>query len=166
MNEILKFYKILKLIKICARTCDMTIRSYLGNQNSTLGSVVPLAYFLISHMWWEQSSFMNIILDAVADCSGQTLDFFYSQRLLFPSFLFFSSIIFALGLKEPSSVSAGLKPLMNWCLYAWECSVKVFTSFCESTIRRTEKKITPPVSLPPFCSPLALPFPLPSSCHT
>ena len=83
---------------------------------------------------------MNIILDAVADCSGQTLDFFYSQRLLFPSFLFFSSIIFALGLKEPSSVSAGLKPLMNWCLYAWECSVKVFTSFCESTIRRTEKK--------------------------
>ena len=28
------------------------------------------------------------------------------------------------------------------------------------------KKITPPVSLPPFCSPLALPFPLPSSCHT
>ena len=28
------------------------------------------------------------------------------------------------------------------------------------------KMFTPPVSLLPFCSPLALPFPLPSSCHT
>ena len=33
------------LIKICLRTCDMTLRSYFGNQNSTLGSVVPLAMF-------------------------------------------------------------------------------------------------------------------------
>ena len=33
------------LIKICLRTCDMTYRSYFGNQNSTLGSVVPLAMF-------------------------------------------------------------------------------------------------------------------------
>ena len=33
------------LIKICARACDKTLRSYLGKQNSTLGSVVPLAMF-------------------------------------------------------------------------------------------------------------------------
>ena len=33
------------LIKICVRTCDMTSRSYFGKQNSTLGSVVPLAMF-------------------------------------------------------------------------------------------------------------------------
>ena len=33
------------LIKICLRTCDMTYRSYFGDQNSTLGSVVPLAMF-------------------------------------------------------------------------------------------------------------------------
>ena len=110
----------------------MTIRSYFGKQNSTLRSVVPLAYFLFSHMWWKQSSFMNIIIDAVADCSGQTLNFFYSQRLLFPSFLFFSSIIFALGLKEPSSVSAGLKPLMNWCLYAWKCTMMIFQSYMDT----------------------------------
>ena len=28
-----------------AFTCDMTLRSYFGNQNSTLGSVVPLVIF-------------------------------------------------------------------------------------------------------------------------
>ena len=28
-----------------AFACDMTLRSYFGNQNSTLGSVVPLAMF-------------------------------------------------------------------------------------------------------------------------
>ena len=33
------------LIKICVRSCDMTQRSYFGKQNSTLGSVVPLAMF-------------------------------------------------------------------------------------------------------------------------
>ena len=31
------------LIKICVRICDMTSRNYFGKQNSTLGSVVPLA---------------------------------------------------------------------------------------------------------------------------
>ena len=33
------------LIKICVRTFEMTSRSYFGKQNSTLGSVVPLAMF-------------------------------------------------------------------------------------------------------------------------
>ena len=36
------------LIKICVRICDMTSRNYFGKQNSTLGSVVPLA------MFWEK----------------------------------------------------------------------------------------------------------------
>ena len=36
---------LINLIKICLRTCDMTLRSYFGNQNSTLGFVVPLAMF-------------------------------------------------------------------------------------------------------------------------
>ena len=36
------------LINICLRTCDMTQRSYFGKQNSTLGSVVPLAMFVLS----------------------------------------------------------------------------------------------------------------------
>ena len=35
------------VIKICLRACDMTLRSYFGEQNSTLGSVVPLAMFLL-----------------------------------------------------------------------------------------------------------------------
>ena len=34
------------LIKICLRICDMSLRSYFGKQNSTLGSVVPLAMLL------------------------------------------------------------------------------------------------------------------------
>ena len=34
------------LIKICVRICDMTSRNYFGKQNSTLGSVVPLAMLL------------------------------------------------------------------------------------------------------------------------
>ena len=34
------------LIRICVRTCDITLRSYFGKQNSTLGSVVPLAMFV------------------------------------------------------------------------------------------------------------------------
>ena len=34
------------LIKICVRICDMTSRNYFGKQNSTLGSVVPLAIFI------------------------------------------------------------------------------------------------------------------------
>ena len=38
------------LIKICVWTCDMTKRSYFGNQNSTLGSVVPLAMFHLSFL--------------------------------------------------------------------------------------------------------------------
>ena len=33
------------LMKICVRICDMTSRRYFGKQNSTLGSVVPLAMF-------------------------------------------------------------------------------------------------------------------------
>ena len=33
------------LIKIRVRTSDLTLRSYFGKQNSTLGSVVPLAMF-------------------------------------------------------------------------------------------------------------------------
>ena len=33
------------LIKICLRTCDVIKKSYFGKQNSTLGSVVPLAMF-------------------------------------------------------------------------------------------------------------------------
>ena len=37
------------LLKICVWTCDMTSRSYFGKQNSTLGSVVPLAMFLLSN---------------------------------------------------------------------------------------------------------------------
>ena len=36
------------LIKICVWTCDMTLRSYFGKMNSTLGSVVPLAMFFSS----------------------------------------------------------------------------------------------------------------------
>ena len=39
------------MIKICLRTCDMTSRSYFGKQNSTLGSVVPLAMFLRLHTY-------------------------------------------------------------------------------------------------------------------
>ena len=35
------------LIKICVWTCDMTSRSYFGKMNSTFGSVVPLAMFII-----------------------------------------------------------------------------------------------------------------------
>ena len=34
------------LIKICVRTSDITLRIYFGKQNSTLGSIVPLAMFL------------------------------------------------------------------------------------------------------------------------
>ena len=39
---------LVEILKICVRTCDMTdmtLRSYFGKQNSTLGSVVPLAMF-------------------------------------------------------------------------------------------------------------------------
>ena len=36
------------LIKICVWTCDMTSRSYFGEMNSSLGSVVPLAMFMKS----------------------------------------------------------------------------------------------------------------------
>ena len=38
------------LIKICVRICDMTSRNYFGQQNSTLGSVVPLAMFSFRRM--------------------------------------------------------------------------------------------------------------------
>ena len=39
------------LIKICVSSCDITWTRYFGKQNSTLGSVVPLAMF-----WeWDQS---------------------------------------------------------------------------------------------------------------
>ena len=41
--EILK----IKCDVICVWTCDMTSRSYFGKMNSTLGSVVPLAMFVI-----------------------------------------------------------------------------------------------------------------------
>ena len=34
------------LLNICLRTCYMTKKSYFGNQNTTLGSVVPLAMFI------------------------------------------------------------------------------------------------------------------------
>ena len=33
------------LVEICVRTCDIPQRSFIGKQNSTLGSVVPLAMF-------------------------------------------------------------------------------------------------------------------------
>ena len=35
----------MNLIKICVRTCDMTLRSYFGKMNSTLRSFVLLAMF-------------------------------------------------------------------------------------------------------------------------
>ena len=48
----------MNLIKICGRTCDMTLRSYFGKMNSTLGSVVPLAmFFLLIIFFFDQSSF-------------------------------------------------------------------------------------------------------------
>ena len=42
------------LIKICVWTCDTTSRSYFGEMNSTLGSVVPLAmfHFTAISLWW------------------------------------------------------------------------------------------------------------------
>ena len=35
-------------VKLSYEICDMTLRSYFGKQNSTLGSVVPLAMFGIN----------------------------------------------------------------------------------------------------------------------
>ena len=46
------------LSKLCVRTHDMTLRSYFGKMNSTLGSVVPLAmvsfvFHLFSSLTWS-----------------------------------------------------------------------------------------------------------------
>ena len=45
------------LIKICVRTSDLTLGSYLCKQNSTLGSVVPLAMFNI--VWGKYHPIMD-----------------------------------------------------------------------------------------------------------
>ena len=43
------------MIKIYVRTSDMTSRSYFGKMNSTLGSVVPLAMFLVKQADYDVS---------------------------------------------------------------------------------------------------------------
>ena len=49
LHVIMKFK--IGLVKSFVRTCDLTSRSYFDEQNSTLGSIVPLAMF-----WkWDQS---------------------------------------------------------------------------------------------------------------
>ena len=55
------FVEILKmtLIKICVWTCAMTLISYFGKMNSTLGSVVPLAMF--QNITWRGFSIFLII---------------------------------------------------------------------------------------------------------
>ena len=59
------------VVKICVRTCDMTERSYFGEQNLTLVLVMPLAMFN------KISDTISIILRApLMSCQSASGDLF------------------------------------------------------------------------------------------
>ena len=81
LNSCARFWRS-NLIKICFRSCDMTSRSYFGEQNSTLGSVVPLAMFhnLVreAKKWLKRSKVWYPYLIIVTDATdGVSVNFFW-----------------------------------------------------------------------------------------
>ena len=77
-----KDFEFWNLIKICVRTC------FFGKQNSTLGSVVPLAMFFIylfflGTMPMDTANFSELILHRLAFCIFLQVSNYLELKLTF-----------------------------------------------------------------------------------